>query len=469
MVDVLSIPQFEITKELFLRGNFSRLVTYRDKVHEKQREALAILTDKITSEFAYGGAAGGAKSWTGCTWLAMMSSAYPGTRWFIGREELKRLRESTLITFFKVCKQYSITGWKYNGQDHFIQFDNGSRIDLLELKYLPSDPLYERYGSTEYTGGWIEEGGEVNEGAYDTLKSRIGRQFNEKYKILAKIFITLNPKKNWVYSYFWKPFKEKMLPAGRKFLQAFVFDNPHNDEGYLAQLESIKDPVRKARLLAGDFEYDEDPTKMMDYDKILELFTNEFIKPTSEKYLIADIAYEGSDLFVIGIWEGLVLTQIEAIEKCDELHIAPVINDLRIKHAIPLGNVLYDADGLKKFVTLSAKSGYLNGAKQFHNGGKPLNDENYYNLKSQCYFKAADLVNENKIFIREKKYRDQIIKECEQIKKLESPDDGKLRVEKKADLKLRLGHSPDFWDMIAMRAMFELKPTFTKKVKTFGR
>jgi len=79
--------------------------------------------------------------------------AYPGTKWFIGREELKRLRESTLITFYKVCKMFGIRkdiDFKYNG----------SRIDLLDLRFLPSDPLYERYGSIEYTGGWIDEGGE---------------------------------------------------------------------------------------------------------------------------------------------------------------------------------------------------------------------------------------------------------------------------------------------------------------------
>lgn len=68
-----------------------------------------------------------------------MSLCYPGTKWFIGREELKRLRESTLITFFKVCTQYGIKrdkDFKYNGQDHYIQFANNSRIDLLDLRYL---------------------------------------------------------------------------------------------------------------------------------------------------------------------------------------------------------------------------------------------------------------------------------------------------------------------------------------------
>lgn len=170
--------------ELFRRGNFDFITQTEKGKHFKQEEALKILTDNKTVEFLYGGAAGGAKSWTGCAWLAFMCLTYPGTKWFIGREELKRLRESTLITFYKVCGRYGLklnVDYKYNGADNFIEFTNGSRINLLDLRHLPSDPLYERYGSVEYTGGWIEEGGEVNFGAYDTLKTRIGRHLNDKY------------------------------------------------------------------------------------------------------------------------------------------------------------------------------------------------------------------------------------------------------------------------------------------------
>lgn len=430
--------------------------------NEKQKECAKYWLDDTTMDIAYGGSKGNGKSYLGCSLIFGDALIYPETHYFIARKKLNDLRKFTTPSIYEVFRHWGLTNdyFTYNGNDNVFNLHNGSKVFLLEAAYLPSDRLFERFGSMQMTRGWIEEAGEFEESAKNNLFASVGRWKNDEYGLTKKLLQTCNPKKNYLYSEYYKKHKEGKLEDWKKFVQALPQDNKKQQKGYIEDLYKILSPSQIERLLKGNWEYDDDPTVMMDYEKILELFTNSFIKPTQDKYLIADIAYEGSDLFVIGYWEGLVLKHITAIEKCDELHIGQTINDLRVKYSVPQGNVLYDADGLKKFVTQSAKTGLLNGAKQFHNGGKPLNGENYYNLKSQCYFKAAELVNDNKIFIDFKDYRDQIIKECEQIKQLELPDDGKLRVERKADLKLRLGHSPDLFDMIAMRCFFELKPTF---------
>ena len=124
-----------------------------------------------------------------------MCYQYPKTKWFIGRKELKRLMASSVETFKKVCTYHSIpdSDWKLNGQYNYIEFKNGSKIDLLDVDYQPSDPLYERFGSTEYTGGWLEEAGEINFGAFDVLKTRIGRHLYKEYGLHPKMLFTCNP------------------------------------------------------------------------------------------------------------------------------------------------------------------------------------------------------------------------------------------------------------------------------------
>lgn len=442
----------------FKRRIFDFITVDAGKRHEKQQEALYILTDDETEEFGYGGAAGGAKSWTGCAWLAFMCVCYPDTRWFIGREELKRLRESTLITFYKVCKKYGIRDWKYNAQDHFIQFENGSRIDLLDLKYLPGDPLYERYGSTEYTGGWVEEGGEVNFGAYDTLKTRIGRHNNDLYKLIGKILVTLNPKKNWCHQVFWKPFKAGLLGKAIKFLQSLVTDNPFTESGYAERLMAIKDKVRKQRLLHGNFDYDDDDNALMEYGSITDLFTNSFVE-AGKAYITGDVARFGKDKSVIGVWRGMRCEHIYTLEKKKTTEVAEFIRNLSNKYSIALSSIVVDEDGVGGgVVDILGCRGFVNNSSPLLNPKKQTK-ENYRNLKSQCSYMMAEDVNDKKIFVcADSELRDIIIEELEQVKKKNADSDTKLEVVPKDEVKQVLGRSPDYSDMIMMRQYFELTP-----------
>jgi hypothetical protein len=200
---------------------------------------------------------------------------------------------------------------------------------------------------------------------------------------------------------------------------------------------------------------------MFEYSNILEMFTNDFIKPTQERYLTCDIAYTGSDKFVLIVWAGLVIQKIIAIDKIDDTQVSKKINELRIEYRVPLKNVIYDADGLQTFTRNSSKSGVLSGATQFNNNATPIKvsgkKENFKNLKAQCYFYFAEYCKDNLIFIQEKEYRTQIIQELEQINRNPLDDDGKISLEKKDAIRERLGRSPDFADAIMMRFYYEIK------------
>lgn len=453
-IQAYSSQLLAIRVELFKRGNYDFIVSTEGKRHAKQEQALQILTDKDHVEFLYGGAAGGAKSWTGCAWLALMSMAYPGSKWFIGREELKRLRESTLITFFKVCTKYGIQrdiDFKYNGQDHYIDFANGSRIDLLDLRYLPSDPLFERYGSIEYTGGWIEEGGETNFGAYDTLKTRIGRHLNDKYEILRKLLITCNPKKNWLYTSFYKPFVTGVLPKHMSYLGCLVQENPFIETGYIEALESTSDKVKKERLLKGNWEYDDNPSALCPYDNILEIFNNRLAKLSNDTYLTADIARFGSDKARICVWKGFVVVETISFDISKLTTLQETILHLRRKYNIPKRRCIADEDGIGGGIVDNCD---IIG---FQNGSKPFHEENYQNLQTQCGYLLADYINDLSIGFNAEvteEEKENIIIELEQLQTWKGDSDGKLKLKPKEEIKKDIGHSPDWRDVFLMRMYF---------------
>jgi phage terminase large subunit len=419
----------------------------------KQFLALEKLYDFETKYLGFGGGAGGGKSWVGSEWELAMCLNFPGVRYFMAREELKSLKDTTVKTFFKVAKHHDVLDtFRYYEHYSAIRFKNGSEISLLELKYVPSDPLFERFGSTEYTGGLIEEAGKVHFNAFDTLKSRVGRQLNEQYNIPKKVLITFNPKKNWLYHTFYKPWKEGTLETGYVFIQSLARENDKIDKGYLESLDEIKDPTLKKRLKYGEWEYEDDPLSLIPYENILNIFTNEYVEG-GKKYITADIARFGNDKVKIRVWDGLRVIEKLTREKLKVTESAALIRQLATKHKIPMSQVLVDEDGVGGGVV------DILHCKGFVANSSPLFGGNFDNLKSQCGYKLSELINDNKLYENEPSIaeRERIIEEIEQLKKKSDSEDRKLAIMPKDIIKDLIQRSPDDLDTLIMRAWFELK------------
>ena len=365
--------------------------------------------------------------------------------------------QSTFITWSKVCKYHKIpkSDWKLNGQYNVIEFVNGSTIDLLDLSYKPSDPLYERFGSTEYTDGAIEEAGEIHFLAYDVLKSRIGRHLNKEYKIKPTLAITGNPKKNWTYTEFYKPWKEKSLPDNIGFIQSLYLDNPHTSEEYEKQLEGLKDKALKERLMFGNWDYDDDPSALVDYDAVCDMFTNSHVKGDGEKFISADLAMQGRDRFISGYWNGFVCTIDLDKEKTTGKEIELLLKDQKEYRSVSNTHIVADSDGLGAYL-----ESYIENIKEFHGGASANDKDNYVNLKSECAFKLAELINNRNIFVICNKEQEEIIKDelttCLKRDNLYK-DESKKRLIPKDKMKLLLGHSPDYMDMLLMGMFFHVK------------
>ena len=426
----------------------------------KQFSAWEYLTDNTTNFVGYGGAAFSGKSYLLCYWLTSMSIAYPGTGWGLGRKQLTVLKKTTLVTLFKVFAECNIKKdehFNYNQQNNTITFFNESVIFLIDTMSQPSDPLFTRFGGLELTGAAVDESAETDYKAIEVLSTRLGRRLNDKYGIGAKMLETFNPAKNHVYSRYYKPFQLKEEKKDIKFVPALPSDNPSPEvPDYIARIMSTGSKVTIERLIMGNFEYDDDPAALMHFNKINDVFTNSFAV-RGEKYISADIARFGSDNTVIGVWDGLVLEHLITIEKNKVTEAAKKIQDLCTTYFVPLSNVIVDDDGVGGgVVDILGCSGFVNNSSPLPNK-ETKEPENYNNLKSQCYFKLAELVNSNQIWVRNETYKDIIIQELEQVKQKDMDKDGKKMVMPKDKVKELLGRSPDYSDMLMMRCWFELR------------
>jgi hypothetical protein len=278
------------------------------------------------------------------------------------------------------------------------------------------------------------------------------------YKIVPKLLMTCNPAKNYVYSDYYKPFKLGTLKPYQKFIQALVGDNPDIDPSYYQNLLKLDENSRQ-RLLYGNWEYDDDPATLISFDKIQDCFTNDFESLKGEKYITADIARLGSDKIVILLWDGwrckIKWYNKERLNKTGE-----VIEQWRNQNGITKSNVLCDEDGVGGgVVDFMGYKGFVNNSKALPN---PLTrvDDNYNNLKSQCYFRLADRINKGGLFIEceDTDIKNQIIQELEQVKQYNMDKDGKKQILPKDKVKELIGRSPDFADSLMMREYFELKP-----------
>jgi phage terminase large subunit len=424
----------------------------------KQDNAVYFLKDQITKEVVYGGAAGGGKSALGCLWLIEMCQNYAGSRWLMGRSKLKTLKETTLATFFELANKLKISDqFNYNQQSGVIYWNNGSEILLKDLFLYPSDPEFDSLGSLEICGGFIDEISQISYKAWQIVQSRCRYKLKE-FGIIPKILGSCNPTKKWVYKEFYKPWREKEIKKSRAFIQALPTDNPHLPQAYLDSLLAL-DETSKQRLYYGNWEYDDDPAKLIEYDAIIDLWSNTHVTGGT-KYISADIARFGSDKGVIGVWDGFRLIDITTLDHSGVNNTAKEIKKLQEKYGVMNSNTICDEDGVGGGVV------DILGCKGFVNGSISLKEEfkkvEYANLKTQCYYHLADAVNKGQIYLL-KPFADiseKLIEELEQVKRDKIDNDGKLFILPKDKVKEILGRSPDYSDMLMMRMWFNLKPSY---------
>lgn len=226
---------------------------------DEQSRAFHRLTNakyQYITRVIYGGAAGGGKSVLISIYLDYMCRTYPETRYYLGRDTLKDIKESILLTFFELTV---ITGadFKYREDKSKVTYKNGSEIFLLETFHYPADPNFDRFGSREYTAGAIEEGITTTKRAADILLSRT-RYKHDVFDLFPKQLITCNPGPGWIKDDIVKPQMEtgQAKRYNDIFVPATLQSNPNKKfaDRYQQTLEENLSAFDRERLLGGNWD-----------------------------------------------------------------------------------------------------------------------------------------------------------------------------------------------------------------------
>ena len=451
----------------------------------KQLQAVKYWLDDTVTDLGYGGGKYGGKSFLGCNLIFGDAFIYPETQYAIGRVELTDLVKFTYPSIMEVFDLWGIDSryWKFNGQYNYFELYNKSRVYFIPVKYMPSDPNYQRFGSMQFTRVWGEEIGEWHVKAKANFHITAGRWRNEEYNLTGKGLYTFNPSRNFTYEQYYRLWRDGNLPDYRKFVQALPTDNKRANPTVLENMRNSLTNADYRRLFLGEWETGADPNCLVDYDAVCDVFTNEHVLPDeslSARALSTDLATTGRDKWIAFEWRGDVATLVINKVFAKGKQIYEETAELAKTNAIPRSRIVSDADGLGNYL-----ESFLTGIYEFHGNARPIEkvlmwtpagitDKIVYsNLKTQCAYELARMIRERKLRIMGHDLDDatiEMIKDELMLLIVENvtSDAAKRKLISKERMKDLIGRSPDFLDALIMGMVFRIKQP-SSGMRRYGR
>lgn len=266
---------------------------------------------------------------------------------------------------------------------------------------------------------------------------------------------------------------EKLAEQDKDY-KAFHFttaDNPHIPVSEIEKARKELDYDTYKQEF--DAEYLDNAGSLFRYISLVDMFTNTITK-SNEKYLIIDVADDGSDKTVFSFWQGLEMYRIEQFERLNTESIINQTREYAADQRIPYSQIAVDAIGVGAGVASSSLLDGIIGYKSSYSAMRtdqdptrlpnvhyrldaPLITE-FKNLRSQCIFTLAGLVNDHKIAVKtsDVRVKEKIIEELALYQDA-SLGDGKRFATPKEDIVALLGRSPDLSDTLVMRMYFEVR------------
>ena len=242
--------------------------------------------------------------------------------------------------------------------------------------------------------------------------------------------------------------------------------NPAYKSNLLAQ-----DETTAMQLLRGRWYSETDEDELYPYAALTDMFTNNFDHlAIGDKYITADIAMEGSDLFVIFVWSGWWATHCYTIPKSDGRQVLEKMQEIARRHSVPASNIAFDSSAIGNFLR-----GWMKTSMDFRGGDPPEPEGNvkllFKNFKTQCAYYFANKVRAYEVMVSlnmpgSDEVKERILLEFDSHRKKGLDNLNRLCMTDKDAVKAAIGFSPDFFDALTMRAAFDLRKRTRKRTTT---
>jgi hypothetical protein len=351
------------------------------------------------------------------------------------------------IAFKRLRRNLVKTGlYKFNESNLIIQCPNGAEIHFKSAE--KPDNLY---GEDVYAAVF-DEAPRARPEAWYALRSTLSST-----EAPCKLIGNFGGISNWVHK-----LKEKSKTDKEyEYFKVTCWDAIK--AGILSEKEVMqaqKDLPKKIFKELYEAEASSDVGQLINNESILKIFSNTHIQE-GQKYITADIARLGKDKTVAFVWSGLRV--IDAIVK-DVTRVnesVDIIKALQSKYNVNNNSTVVDEDGVGGGVVDYLKcKGFVNNSRPLKVKGRI---ENFSNLKTQCYYKLAELINMNEIYFKSNESIDaKLTEELEWVRLPKELDTSRISLLGKDEVKKQIGRSPDYSDALMMRMYFEVNPNAGK-------
>jgi hypothetical protein len=198
----------------------------------KQNEAMNAIASEKYQFILFGGAMGGGKTYWGLSALLLMCQIFPKSRWCVIRENMEKLRTTTIPSFTKLNPSGTLK------QSPFEYIHPNGSVILFKGENYDNDKELNWLRGLEVNGFLFEE---INECVQDTLDLAFGRTGRWECEPRPKpiILATCNPSNNWVKTLIFDKWENGTLNSKWLYIPSKVTDNPHLSPEYLENLKNM--------------------------------------------------------------------------------------------------------------------------------------------------------------------------------------------------------------------------------------